>query len=83
MPGSWFLPEYSPLAPDTRVKRTTELTLCLCEYSLSEILDLYGEALKVGGERQVEVPSTNGSGASEELEAGERVRPVKSAAAQV
>lgn len=79
MPGSWFLPEYSSLAPDTRVKRTVELTLCLCEYSVSEVLDLYGEVLKVGGERQLEVPTAGG--ASEET--GETIRPIKSAAVQV
>jgi hypothetical protein len=78
MPGSWFLPEYSSLAPATRVKRTTELTLCLCEYSIPELLDLFGEALRVGGERQSDVPNAS-AGASED--APERVRPVKSAAA--
>lgn len=77
MPGSWFLPEYSSHPPDTRIKRTAEATLCLCEYSVAEVLDLYGEVLKVGGERELEVPpAARGS-----VEG--RDRPVKSPAVQV
>lgn len=46
----------------------------MCEYSVAECLELFGDALRVGGERVLEVPSVNGG--VEEV----RVRPVKSPA---
>lgn len=57
IPASWSLPEYASHPPTTRVKHTAENTLCLCEYSHAEVLELYGEALKAAGERVISPPS--------------------------
>lgn len=77
MPASWTLPEYASNPPQTRIKHTAEVTLCLCEYSDAEVLKLYRDALKVGGERVREVPIPD-----EAVEEGIE-RPVKSPAVQL